>query len=84
MIGRNKPTSEQKTEEIANQLIEGLNDLKLRFEIDSEALAGNILLTVEILSEMAKSQKADKKRKWIMDVVRDDDGLIKSIVARKI
>ena len=84
ITGRHKPTTEEDAAENAKQLIERLDYLKTRFEVDNESISEAIQLSVEILLEMHKSQKADKKRKWHMDIIRDSEGLIKSIVARKI
>ena len=84
ITGRHKPTPEEDAAENAKQLIERLDYLKTRFEVDNESISEAIQLSVEILLAMHKSQKADKKRKWHMDIIRDSEGLIKSIIARKI
>lgn len=78
------PSTDERAQEMAKELVEAINDLRLKFEIDSESLAESILLVTELLAEMAKKKKVDEKRKWIMDVIRDDEDLIKSVIARRL
>jgi len=65
-------------------------------ENTDKSLSQKIMLLVNIVAEVGKKQaepktevkiepkQIEKKRKWNMDVVRDDEGLIKSIVAEEI
>lgn len=86
---------EVKHEKLVKSIIATIDDLKLKLERDSlqsKVLSANLVLAAKIMAELGKTpiepktepKKTDEKRKWNMDVVRDSDGLIKSIVAEEI
>jgi len=56
--------------------------------IDQMNLSRDLISAANIIADQVKlkveSEETDKKRKWNMDVIRDNRGLIKSIVAEKI
>lgn len=57
--------------------------------IDGMQLSQNLMFAVNIMAQLHKNQiestkETDGKRKWNMDVKRDDRGLIKSIIAEEL
>lgn len=86
---------EVKNEKLVKLIVDAIDSVKVKLERDllqSKSLSENVLLASEIMAELGKNQMEpkkqdkviDEKRKWNMDVVRDDEGLIKSIVAEEI
>lgn len=86
---------EVKNEKLVKLIVDAIDSVKVKLERDlvqSKSLSENVLLAANIMTELGKNQieakKEDKvideKRKWNMNVVRDDEGLIKKIIAEEL